>query len=368
MSFKQPSIAIVCGTRPEVTKLAPIILEFKKRKQPLTLISTGQHDQLFKQSLDAFNLKIDYNLKIMNREQTLSEILTKAVTGLDLLYTKIDPALTIVLGDASSTFAASLVSFYRHVPVAHIEAGMRTGRLYEPFPEEANRRLIASITEWFFPATEKARQNLLTEGFPDKKIFMVGSTEVDALNWIITNTKDKAGIGENIDVGKLVVVTTHRRENWGKPLEDVFYAIKHLAMHYSDVTFIHSVHPNPIVYQAAKIIFAQIHNIRLLPHIEFLYFIRLLNRASLIMTDSGGVQVDAAVLRKPILILRNVTEWSEITDNGFGRLVGTNKATIIRNFQDYYRGIWPKGNLNKSIYSSGAAKRIADIILNNIKI
>lgn len=366
---KNKKIAIVFGTRPEVSKLAPLIFALREKKLQTILISTGQHDELFVETMQAFKLKANYNLEIMEHGQTLSQILTRAIMGLETVFPRENPDLTIVLGDASSTLAGALVSFYHKIPVAHVEAGMRSQRLYEPFPEEANRRLIASLTNFFFPATERARQNLVREGYQPQQIFMVGTTEVDALDWILQHTSS-AELTEIIPEletrRKIIVITTHRRESWGKPLENVFTGVRALALRYQDYLFIHSAHPNPLVYKTARRIFQPLQNVMVLPHIPFVPFVHLLSQATLIMTDSGGIQVDAAALKKPVLILRNVTEWQEIIDAGFGLLVGTDKKRLNAAFTSFVQKRWPKKPLSKEVYPSGAASKIAEILLNQL--
>lgn len=368
---KIKKIAVVFGTRPEVTKLAPLIFALRAKKFQTILISTGQHDELFVETMQAFKLKANYNLKIMQHGQTLATILTRAVSGLDEIYSGINPDLTIVLGDASSTLAGAIVSFYHKIPVAHVEAGMRSSRFYEPFPEEANRQLIACLTNFFFPATEAAKQNLVREGYPHERIFMVGTTEIDAIQWILQNTSETSPtkIIPRLNLKRnLIVITTHRRESWGKPLENVFTEVRILALRYQDYQFVHSAHPNPVVYETARRIFKTLPNVLVLPHIPFVPFVHLLSKATLIMTDSGGIQVDAAALKKPVLILRNVTEWREIIDAGLGQLVGTDKKRIIHAFEQFVQKTWPKKNAcKKEVYPIGAARNVADILFDQFR-
>lgn len=366
MKKRKKQIAFVFGTRPEVIKLAPLILLLKKNKKfQSILVSVGQHDILLRDALDAFNLRADVNLAIMHHSQSLASILTNAVNRLDGLFAKSPPSMTIVLGDTSSTLAASIVSFYHHVPVAHVEAGCRTDNIYEPFPEEVNRRLIASIATWHFPATRTNFKNLLHEGYNKKDIFLVGSTEADAVDWILKNTPSASveKIIPEIDTMKhLVVVTTHRRENWGAPLKEVFATLQVLAKSYPQVQFVHAVHPNPLISHTAENMLSGLANFKVVPHIPTASFVHLAKQASLLMTDSGGVQLQAGYLRKPVIILRNVTEWPELVERGIGQLAGTKKHAIIHAFEEYVSKAWPRKTPVKPLYPTGASKKIAKII------
>ncbi len=359
-------VAFIFGTRPEVIKLAPVILRIKKiNKLQAILVSTGQHDRLLKDGLAAFNLTTDVNFEIMKQRQTLSYIFSQAVAKLDSFLTAVKPNITVVVGDASSTLAGALASFYHKMPVVHIEAGCRSNKIYEPFPEEVNRRLIAAIASWHFPATKISRDNLIREGYDSKRIFLVGSTEADAIDWILKNTSDQYlfKVFPNIeDRKKIAVITTHRRESWGKPLWRVFSALKYIANSHPNIHFIYSVHPNPLVLQPARKILSGINNLIIIPHIPTVPFVHLVSRASFIMTDSGGVQLQAGVLLKPALIFRNVTEWSELIEAGIGRLVGTNKQAIISSFEQYVANHWPKKIPTKPIYPKGAAEKIVKVI------
>jgi len=363
-------VAFIFGTRPEVIKLAPVILAVKKiRKFETVLISTGQHDGLLKEALNTFNLTTDVNFEIMKHYQTLSYIMSKAIAELDSFINVIKPNITVVEGDTSSTLAGALASFYHKIQVIHIEAGCRTDNISEPFPEEANRRLIATLASWHFPATKVARDNLIREGYDTKRIFLVGSTEVDATDWILKNTTSKHlyNVVPDVEARKhIVVITTHRRESWGKPFAEVFSALKHIVKDHPHTHFIYSIHPNPLVLQPAIKALSGFKNLVIIPHIATIPFIHLISRSSLIMTDSGGVQLQAGFLLKPIMILRNVTEWQELIEEGIGRLVGTDKQSIISTFKDYVAKKWPKKMPAKPIYAKGAANKIVKIISSKI--
>lgn len=357
--------AFIFGTRPEVIKLAPVILAIKKVKKFQTiLISTGQHDELLKEALDAFDFRADAYLKIMKHGQSLSYILSSAVAKLDSYFANLKPNLTLVEGDTSSSFAAALVSFYHKIPVLHIEAGCRSHNIHEPFPEEANRKLIAPLTSWHFPATRRAQQNLIHEGYDKKKIFLVGSTEVDAVEWILKNTRHRES--KQISSPPLVIITTHRRESWGKPLAEVFLALKQIVKNHPKIQFVYSIHPNPLVLKPAMKTLSGLDNLSIISHIPTIPFIHLINRSSLIMTDSGGVQLEAGALLKPVIILRNLTEWTELIEEGIGRLTGTNKESIVSAFEDYMVKKWPKKMPTREIYPKGAAKKIVKIIISKI--
>lgn len=362
-------VAFIFGTRPEVIKLAPVILTLKKRKKiTCILISTGQQNLLFKEALAAFDLHEDENLAIMKHDQSLAYILSSAVSKLDEVFSGIKQDLTVVLGDTSSAFAGALVSYYHQIPVAHIEAGCRTDNIYEPFPEEANRRLIANLAEWHFPATKRMEDNLRREGY-NKNIYLVGSTEADAVDRMLKN-KSAQELDQIIPdlrrMKRIVVITTHRRENWGKPLTEVFSGLKILAEQYPQINFIYSVHPNPLVLKPARKALSGLENLQIIPHIPAAPFVHLVNKAMLVMTDSGGIQLQCGALLKPVLILRNVTEWSELIEGGIGRLVGTNEQKIIDAFKDFLQKKWPVDIPGRPIYSKGATEKIADIISSRI--
>lgn len=363
-------VVFIFGTRPEVVKLAPVILTLKKIKKFQTiLVSTGQHDQLLKETLNAFGIKSDIDFEIMKHGQTLSYIIGEAVFKLDRYFNAVKPDLSVVLGDTSSGFAGALISFYHKIPIVHIEAGCRTGDIYQPFPEEINRRLIDNLTSWYFPATRRTKQNLVSEGHNKKRIFYTGSTESDAIDWILRNKSSQSlyKIIPNIKKMKqIVVITTHRRENWGKSMGEVFMAVKHIVEHHQGINFIYSVHPNPSILKTATKTLSGYNNLILIPHMAIIPFIHLIKKASLILSDSGGIQLQAGALKKPIIILRNVTEWPELIDYGIGLLVGTKKQVIISAFNDYVAKKWPKKIPDKPIYPKGATEKIVKIITSTI--
>lgn len=387
------NIVFVFGTRPEVIKLAPIILAFKKIKKLKTiLVSTGQHDELLKETLDAFGLKPDADFAIMKPGQSLSYILSKVLTRLDNFFSSLKVDVSIIQGDTSSALAGALTSFHHKIPVIHVEAGCRSGNIYEPFPEEVNRKLIAAVASWHFPPTEGAKNNLLSEGVKKERIFLVGSTEVDAVEWILKNTRAHLETSARYDVFRtptprlsgplgdllkthifastnsvsqfpLVVITTHRRENWGRPLTEILSALKYIAETHPNIHFIYSVHPNPLVFQPVMETLSDFKNLVIITHLSTVAFVHLVSKASLIMTDSGGVQLQAGALRKPVLVFRNVTEWPEILEVGVGKLVGTNKQAIISAFAQFIANKWPKKLPEKPIYPKGAADKIVKKIL-----
>lgn len=324
-------IMSVFGTRPEAIKLAPVIKELQKHSDTLKSVVTvtAQHRQMLDSVLNVFAIKPDYDMNIMAAGQGLSDITCKVLKNIESIYETEQPDLVLVQGDTTTVFAASLAAYYKHIPVGHVEAGLRSHNKYHPFPEEINRCLTSIIADIHFAPTDKAKDNLSSEGVDEDSICVTGNTVIDALLDVAAfDFKFDTDLLNNIK-GKIILITAHRRENFGKPLIDICNAILTLAKRYPDVTFIYPVHLNPNVRHTVYAILGNRPNILLIEPMEYVPFVHLMKRAHIMLTDSGGIQEEAPSLNKPVLILRQVTERPEVVKAGGAKLVGTNPDTII---------------------------------------
>ncbi|MBF0511050.1 MAG: UDP-N-acetylglucosamine 2-epimerase (non-hydrolyzing) [Candidatus Omnitrophica bacterium] len=338
-------ILVIFGTRPEAIKLAPVISALKKSQGLFKTVVcvTGQHRQMLDQVLRLFHIKPQYDLDIMSKDQTLIDVTTRTLLGLKEVLTKQKPHLMLVQGDTTAAFAASLAAFYYKIPLGHIEAGLRTYNKYQPFPEEKNRHMIGVLADYHFAPTPWARQNLLQEGVSRDRVWVTGNTGIDALldinNQLRTSSKQrhwssffKDQWGLDLSKGrKLVLVTGHRRENFGEGFEHICYALKSLAQNNKDVDIVYPVHLNPNVRKPVFDILGQLknNNLHLIDPLEYEPFVFLMNASYVILTDSGGIQEEAPSLGKPVLVMRQTTERPEGVDKGLVKLVGTNKNKIV---------------------------------------
>lgn len=331
-------ILSVFGTRPEAIKMAPIIECLKNTPEIDSKVCvTAQHREMLDQVLNLFNITPDYDLDLMKPEQDLSDITANALLGLRRVLFDMRPDLVLVHGDTTTTFAASLAAFYAKISVGHVEAGLRTGNRYSPWPEEINRRITSSLSSIHFAPTQQSRNNLISENIADNCIHVTGNTVVDALLQIAKriNTEEVlklslAKLFPYIDKNKkLILVTGHRRENFGAPFENICHAIRHLAERH-DVQIIYPVHLNPNVQEPVNRILSSIYNIHLVKPLEYLPFVYLMMQAYIIITDSGGVQEEAPSLGKPVLVMRDTTERPEAVEAGTVKLVGTDTSRIIK--------------------------------------
>ncbi len=332
------TLLFIFGTRPEAIKMSPLIKEFKKYPKDFKVVVavTGQHREMLDQVLGFFKIKPDYDLKLMKPNQTLFDVTADALRGMGKILDEVKPDLIIVQGDTTSVFAGALAGYYKKIEVAHLEAGLRSGDKYSPFPEEINRILTGHIADYHWAPTEGSKQNLLKEGIKEEKIFVVKNTVIDALLLALDLIKEEGEdkyeeFFKDIDLDKrIVLVTAHRRESFGKPFEDVCNSVKELAEEYPDVEFVYPVHLNPNVREVVYRILDGIDNIRLIEPLEYPYLVWLMNRSYFVMTDSGGIQEEAPSLGKPVLVLRDVTEREEGVEAGTAKLVGTDKALIMK--------------------------------------
>ncbi len=318
----------VFGTRPEAIKMCPIILELYNRPNiDCVVCVTGQHMEMLSQVMDTFGVSIDYDLNIMKEKQTLSEITTSIMKKLDPLLEMVKPDLVLVHGDTSSTFAASLAAFYRQIPIGHVEAGLRTYNMKSPYPEEFNRQAVDLITDLYFAPTKYARDQLLDEGKRENKVFITGNTVIDALKTTVKVNYTSPDL-EWADDSKLILVTAHRRENIGKPMREMFSAIRRVIEDNEDVKVIYPIHKNPLVREIAYEVFGDCERIRLVEPLDVIDFHNYMKNSYLIMTDSGGIQEEAPSLGKPVLVMRDTTERPEGVEAGTLKLVGTSKEKI----------------------------------------
>jgi len=331
-------ILAIIGTRPEVIKMAPVIKRLREEDwAEVSIVATEQHKELLHQMLDVFGLKPDVNLSLMRENQTLSELTSKAVTELDRVILTHKPQLVIAQGDTTTAMCASLVSFYNRVPFAHVEAGLRSGDLTNPFPEELNRIIADRVASFNFAPTERAKNNLLKEGVPEETIFVTGNTVIDALLFTVKRVKDLnlPRVEELVKKGKkLILVTLHRRESFGKPLENICKALKRIAEERKDVLIVYPVHPNPNVRKVAFGVLSGLENVKLIEPLDYEEFVALLDRSYLVITDSGGIQEEAPALGKPVLVVRDTTERPEAVESGVAKLVGRQEEKII---EEVYR-------------------------------
>ena len=322
-------LMFVFGTRPEVSKLAPVIFEAQKEPALETIIvSTGQHREMLDQMLKIFGITPDIDLDVMEERQSLSSVTVRIIERLDPVILRYRPDMVIVQGDTSTAFLASLVSFYNKIPVAHVEAGLRSFDIYNPFPEEANRRFISVIASLNLAPTKKAKENLLKEGIKEESIIVTGNTIVDAVHWI---SKD---LPETTTDKKLILVTAHRRENWGEPMKELALAIKELVYEFPDVVFIIPLHKNPIVREIFNDILSSVERVKLLEPLDYPSLIGVMKNSYLILTDSGGIQEEAPTFGKPVLVLRETTERPEGVERGVARLIGMHRESIVNSVKE----------------------------------
>lgn len=331
-------VLLVFGTRPEAIKMAPLALQLKQQKDyfETRVCVTGQHRQMLDQVLELFSLTPDYDLNLMKPGQTLSDITSGVLKGLEQVFTEWMPDVVLVHGDTATTFAASLAAYYHKISVGHVEAGLRTGDIYSPWPEEANRKLTGALTTYHFAPTQSSYNNLIKENIDPKNITITGNTVIDALltvkEKVETDRVVIARFEQQFDfldpTKKLILVTGHRRENFGQGFLNICTALANIAKEYPDVQIVYPVHLNPNVQKPVNELLSGISNIYLIAPQDYLPFVYLMNRSYLILTDSGGIQEEAPSLGKPVLVMRDTTERPEAVEAGTVKLVGTDAALI----------------------------------------
>ncbi len=328
------NIVSIVGTRPDALKMAPVILELGRYPERVrqTVIATGQHREMLRQVLDVFGIAPTHNLDVMLDQQTLAQITSRILERLDPLLEAIRPDLLLAQGDTTTTFVASIAAFYRRIPVGHVEAGLRTDNRYDPFPEELNRRLTAALADLHFAPTEQAVANLRREGVPGSAIYLVGNTVIDALLMVAERPfvfTDPAlrSVQESDD--RLLLVTAHRRENLGEPLRRICVAVRAILERFPDLRCVFQMHRNPLVRQVVHAELDRQPRVLLVEPQEYIPWVHLMRRSTLILTDSGGIQEEAPALGKPVLVMRETTERPEGLAAGTARLVGTATPTIV---------------------------------------
>lgn len=368
-------VLFVFGTRPEAIKLAPVILKFRENDSFESKICiSGQHKEMLEQVLRIFNIKPDYDLRIMKENQSLSYITSETLRKLESVLEKEKPDLVIVQGDTTTTFVASLSAYYQKIKVAHVEAGLRTKDKFNPFPEEINRRLTDCIADFYFAPTERSKENLLKEGIGEERIFVTGNTVIDAL-FIILDKQKKPEVKRKMEEEFLkkyginferrtILVTGHRRESFGRDFEEICHGLKMIAEN-SDAQIVYPVHLNPNVQKPVKNILRDIKNVYLIEPLDYYTFVWLMNRSYLILTDSGGIQEEAPSLGKPVLIMRKKTERPEGIEAGSAKLIGTDRKSIFYNTVELLENhsAYKAMAEVKNPYGDGkASERILDIL------
>ena len=357
-------VLCVVGTRPEAIKMAPVILSLKKNDFfNVKVLATAQHRSILDNVLSVFGIKPDYDLNIMQPDQALTQLTARLLLALDEVLVKVSPRIVLAQGDTTTVMTTSLACFYRQIAFGHVEAGLRTGDLFNPFPEEMNRLVAGHLSTLHFAPTNSSRKNLLQEKIPGDRIYVTGNTVIDALlKTAQKNYNLDINIGKN---KKLILITLHRRENFGKPMREVFSALIELVKRNYDIELLYPVHPNPNVKEPAYEIMGNHPRIHLVAPLAYTQFVQAMKQSYLIISDSGGVQEEAPALGKPVLVLREETERPEAVDAGVVRLVGTSKPFIIseaekllsndRHYASMARGISPYGD-------GRAANRITSIL------
>ena len=371
-AMPQSIVMTVIGTRPEAIKLAPVVLELASRPDRFVsrVCVTAQHREMLDQPLALFGITPDYDLNIMSPGQTLAQVTARAMEGLDRVLRQEKPDLVLTQGDTTSSFCGALAGYYHRIPVGHVEAGLRTGDKYAPFPEEINRRLVGQIAEWHFAPTETARQALLREGIPESSVLVTGNTVIDALLWVRERVRTAppalpAGLGESLDGHPVVLVTGHRRESFGQGFEDICQAIREVAEAFPDVVFVYPVHLNPNVCEPVNRVLGGHPRIHLIEPLSYAPFVWLMDRATMILTDSGGVQEEAPSLGKPVLVMRETTERPEGIAAGNALLVGVQKERIVEGLTHLLRDSEKRASmatLNNPYGDGRAAQRIVDFL------
>lgn len=370
------NILLVFGTRPEAIKMCPLVNELKANNAyNVKVCVTAQHREMLDQVLTLFKIEPDYDLNVMKHGQTLSELTSNILTGLDSVFDDAKPDMVLVHGDTSTTFSASLAAFYKQIPVGHVEAGLRTGNIYSPWPEEGNRKLTGALTALHFAPTEDSKDNLLKENFDGSNIIVTGNTVIDALLTVVDKIEHDDDLVATFESQfsflssnrKVILVTGHRRESFGGGFENICEALAQIANNNPSVDVVYPVHLNPQVQEPVNRLLGRLENVHLIEPQDYLPFVYLMNRAHVIVTDSGGIQEEAPSLGKPVLVMRDTTERPEAVAAGTVKLVGTNIERIVNETNkliddvEYYQSM----SFAHNPYGDGkACERIAKAIIN----
>lgn len=368
--MKKIRVMSVFGTRPEAIKMAPLVKELKKREEVESIVCvTAQHREMLDQVLETFDIVPDYDLDIMQQGQTLSDITTRALIGLDGVIKQAKPDIVLVHGDTTTTFAGGLSAFYNQVAIGHVEAGLRTYNKYSPYPEEMNRQMVDCMTDMYFAPTQLSRENLLKENIDDSKIYVTGNTAIDAMSTTVEEDYHHPEL-EWLEGDKLILLTAHRRENLGEPMKNIFKGIRRVLDEVEGIKVIYPIHKNPLVRAAADEIFGDCDKVKLIEPLEVFDFHNFQNISHIILTDSGGIQEEAPSLGKPVLVLRDTTERPEGIDAGTLKLVGTDSDVIYKETMRLLTDKEEYERMSKASnpYGDGhASERIADAIIEKFK-
>ena len=357
----------IFGTRPEAIKMASLVKELEKREEVKSIVCvTAQHREMLDQVLNTFDIKPDYDLNIMKQGQTLADVTTRALIGLEKVIKEVKPDIVLVHGDTTTTFAGALAAFYNQVAIGHVEAGLRTDDKYSPYPEEMNRQCVDRMTDLYFAPTEISKNNLLKENILEGKIYVTGNTAIDAMS----TTVDEDYVHPDLEWIKpderMILLTAHRRENLGEPMRHIFKAVKRIVDEFSDIKVIYPIHMNPKVREVASEVFDGCDRIRLIEPLEVFDFHNFQNKSYIILTDSGGIQEEAPSLGKPVLVLRDTTERPEGIKAGTLKLVGTDEEVIYEETKKLLTNINEYEKMSKASnpYGDGhASERIVDAIV-----
>lgn len=360
----------IFGTRPEAIKMAPLVKELESRKEIESIVCvTAQHREMLDQVLETFNIKPDYDLNIMKQGQTLGDVTTRALNGLETVIKECKPDIVLVHGDTTTTFAGALAAFYNQVAIGHVEAGLRTNDKYSPFPEEMNRQMVDCMTDMYFAPTLVSKENLLKENIPEEKIYVTGNTAIDAMKTTVTNNYNHPELDWIEENERMILLTAHRRENLGEPMRNIFKGVKKIIDEFKDVKVIYPIHMNPRVREVANEVFKDCDRIRLIEPLEVFDFHNFQNKSYLILTDSGGIQEEAPSLGKPVLVLRDTTERPEGIEAGTLKLVGTDEETIYNETKKLLTNEEEYKKMSKASnpYGDGfASKYIVDAIIDKL--
>ena len=368
--MKKIKVMSIFGTRPEAIKMAPLIKELETREEIESIVCvTAQHREMLDQVLNTFSIKPDYDLNIMKKGQTLSEITARVLRGIEEVLEKEKPNIVLVHGDTTTTFASALAAFYQQISIGHVEAGLRTYNKYSPFPEEMNRQMVDCLTDMYFAPTNLSKENLIKEGIPAEKIYITGNTVIDAMS----KTVDRNYKNEILDwVGndRLLLLTAHRRENLGENMYSIFNAVNKIANEFDDVKVIYPMHLNSKVREIAQEVLGNNAKVKLIEPLEVFDFHNFQNKAYLILSDSGGVQEEAPSLGKPVIVLRDTTERPEGIEAGTLVLAGTEEANIYKITKNLLEDENKYKAMSKAVnpYGDGkASERIVDAIIEKFK-
>ena len=357
----------IFGTRPEAIKMAPLVKELERRKEIESIVCvTAQHREMLDQVLNTFDIKPDYDLNIMKQGQSLADVTTRALVGLEEVIKKVKPDIVLVHGDTTTTFAGALAAFYNQVAIGHVEAGLRTYDKYSPYPEEMNRQMVDRLSDMYFAPTEISKDNLLKENIDESKIYITGNTAIDAMSTTVDENYTHPEL-DWINAGeRMILLTAHRRENLGEPMRHIFRAIKRVVDEFSDVKVIYPIHMNPRVREVANEVFGDADRVKLIEPLEVFDFHNFQNKSYIILTDSGGIQEEAPSLGKPVLVLRDTTERPEGIKAGTLKLVGTDEDVIYEETKKLLldKKEYEKMSKASNPYGDGhASERIADAII-----